>query len=119
MERALKFTKKYRIEHVVVEGELENPGFVNNGWLRCYYCKSEEFGKIIETAGEYNIAAVVDGQNCDDTADYRPGSKASQQLGVKSPLKDCHLGKQEIRVLSREMGLEGWDRPSSLALRAG
>ncbi len=116
MERALKFTKKYEIEHVVVEDELKNPGFLNNGRLRCYYCKSEEFGKIIETAGEYNIAAVVDGQNWDDTADYRPGSKASQQLGVKSPLKDCRLGKQEIRVLSREMRLADWDRPSSACL---
>ncbi|MCG9478706.1 MAG: ATP-dependent sacrificial sulfur transferase LarE [Actinomycetia bacterium] len=116
MDRASEFVEKHHVRHVVVESGLEGPNFVNNDRLRCYYCKIGELGKIIEIAKKYNISNVLDGQNWDDISDYRPGTKAAQQLGVRSPLKYCHLSKQEIRILSRQTGLAGWDRPSSACL---
>ncbi|MGM0365162.1 MAG: ATP-dependent sacrificial sulfur transferase LarE [Actinomycetota bacterium] len=116
LDRAAGFARKYGISHVVIKAGLGGNKFVKNDRLRCYYCKSEEFRNIIETAKEYGIGAVLDGQNEDDADDYRPGSRAASELGVISPLKDCRLKKHQIRDLSRKMGLSGWDRPSLACL---
>ena len=96
--------------------ELNIEGFRQNPKNRCYLCKRELLGKILAIARENGLAAVVEGSNIDDTGDYRPGMAAVEELGVKSPLRDALLGKEEIRSLSRELGLPTWDKPSFACL---
>ncbi|MBI5238721.1 MAG: ATP-dependent sacrificial sulfur transferase LarE [Deltaproteobacteria bacterium] len=105
------------IRHIVVESnELLIPNFSENSDKRCYYCKSELFDIAIKEAQRLGIEHVADGSNADDLSDYRPGSKAAWELGVKSPLRDAGLTKQEIRFLSRRLRLPTWDKPSFACL---
>ena len=100
----------------VVFNELDIPEFRKNPTNRCYLCKSGLFKKIISLAKENGTAYVCEGSNVDDMGDYRPGMKAVAELGVKSPLRECGLCKDEIRALSKEMGLSTWDKPSFACL---
>lgn len=83
---------------------------------RCYHCKRVVFGKFRQLAEAEGIPYIVDGTNADDLKDYRPGMKALEELGVRSPLKEAGLTKAEIRALSREMGLPTWDKPAFACL---
>ena len=117
IDAAVSIAGRFNVKHLIIESrEFENPDFIKNDSLRCYYCKNEEFGKIIDEAQNHGIDFVIDGQNYDDISDYRPGAKAALELGVISPLKNNRLTKEEIRQLSKEMGIEGWDRPSFACL---
>ncbi|WP_371377024.1 ATP-dependent sacrificial sulfur transferase LarE [Sporomusa aerivorans] len=78
---------------------------------RCYLCKKAVFSKIKAIAERDGYAYVIDGTNFDDIGDYRPGLKALAELDIKSPLLECQLTKQEIRSLSKELGLSTWDKP--------
>jgi uncharacterized protein len=101
---------------VIVSEELEIPGFTQNPVDRCYHCKKELFGKLRAIADTEGIPAVVDGSNLDDRSDYRPGKGALQELGVRSPLEEAGFTKEDIRTLSREMGLPTWDKPAFACL---
>lgn len=90
---------------VVESNELEIPGFADNPPRRCYHCKHELFALCTAKAGELGLTAVIDGANRDDLADFRPGHEAARELGVRSPLLEADLGKEEIRELSRRAGL--------------
>lgn len=90
--------------------------FRENAKDRCYYCKKEMFQQIKEIAKEKDFQVVCDGSNTDDEGDYRPGLKALAELGVRSPLKEAGLSKDEIRRLSKEKGLSTWDKPSLACL---
>jgi len=117
IEAAVSIAGKFNVKHLIIESrEFYNPDFIKNDHLRCYYCKNEEFGAIINEAHKQGVDFVVDGQNYDDISDYRPGAKAASELGVISPLKNNRLTKDEIRQLSREMGIDGWDKPSFACL---
>lgn len=83
---------------------------------RCYYCKKELFTKINNLALENGVRYVFDGSNLDDTGDYRPGMVAAKELNVISPLKEAGLTKNDIRELSKELGLPTWDKPSFACL---
>ncbi len=96
--------------------ELENPGYYENPPDRCYYCKSELFSALADIARREGYMCVIDGSTADDLEDFRPGMKAAHELGVRSPLLEAGLGKEQIRRLSRELGLCTWDRPSSPCL---
>ena len=96
--------------------EIENPKFAENSPLRCYYCKQELFSRLREIAAAQSIPYVLDGSNADDRSDYRPGARAGRELGVRSPLRDSGLAKAEIRLLSMEMGLPTWNKPSLACL---
>lgn len=96
--------------------ELEREEFASNPPDRCYFCKRELFGRLVGMAQEEGLPAVVDGANVDDIGDFRPGSRAAAELGVRSPLREVGLTKQEIRELSRELGLPTWDKPSFACL---
>ena len=96
--------------------ELTNPAFAANSPDRCFHCKHELFSRLKAIAAERGINHVLDGSIEDDLSDYRPGQKAGVQLGVHSPLQEAHLTKEEIRMLSREMGLPTWDKPSYACL---
>jgi len=117
LNRAIDMAKIFKVKHLIVKGnELENPDFIKNDRLRCYFCKKEEFSKIISIAENNNLAFTIDGQNFDDLQDYRPGADAANELGVISPLRNNGLSKKEIRFLSKEMGIPDWDRPSFACL---
>lgn len=96
--------------------EMGVPEFVANPPERCYICKKAIFADIIAVAHEHGMKAVAEGSNKSDEGDYRPGFKAIAELGVLSPLRACGLAKDDIRALSREMGLPTWDKPSSACL---
>ena len=114
---AAAFCAREGIRHVVVDSEeLAIPGFQKNPPNRCYLCKKELFTKILETAKSEGLSAVAEGSNVDDLGDYRPGLQAIRELGIKSPLREAGLTKDEIRDLSRRMGLPTWNKPSFACL---
>lgn len=96
--------------------ELEIPGFADNPPRRCYHCKHELFSLCLTKARELGAATVLDGANRDDLSDYRPGHDATRELGVRSPLLEVGLGKEEIRVLSRGAGLKTADKQAFACL---
>lgn len=103
--------------HLVVETmELTDPRYANNSHQRCFFCKSELYTKLAAVAVEQGLAVVVDGTNADDLRDFRPGMRAARQLGVRSPLQEVGLGKDEIRALSAELNLRTWDKPAMACL---
>jgi len=95
---------------------LENPQFVANSPDRCYYCKRELFQQLQRIAAAEGLDWIVDGSNYDDLGDYRPGRKALAELGIRSPLCEVELTKDEIRKLSKKRGLPTWDRSASPCL---
>ena len=116
-DEAAAFCAREGIRQVVVDSEeLAIPGFRMNPPNRCYLCKRELFTKILEIARAEGLPAVAEGSNVDDLGDYRPGLLAVRELGIRSPLREAGLGKDEIRVLSRRMGLPTWNKPSFACL---
>jgi uncharacterized protein len=117
LKEAEQFCKENGIKHVIVESEeLDIEGFRNNPKNRCYLCKHELFEKITKIAEKNNIEAVAEGSNMDDNGDYRPGLVAVKELGIKSPLREAGLYKEEIRKLSKELGLNTWNKQSFACL---
>ncbi|MFC1485986.1 ATP-dependent sacrificial sulfur transferase LarE [Candidatus Latescibacterota bacterium] len=94
----------------------EIQGFVKNEPDRCYHCKKALFSLMRDKACELGFNTIADGSNVDDLADYRPGELALEELGVRSPLKEAGFTKQDIRLLSRELGLPTWNRQSYACL---
>lgn len=116
-KEAQEFCEKRGIRQViVVSEELDIEGFRHNPKNRCYLCKHELFEKILAIAEENHLAAVVEGSNMDDNGDYRPGLRAVEELGIKSPLRAAKLTKQEIRELSKRLMLPTWDKQSFACL---
>lgn len=96
--------------------ELTNELFSSNNHDRCYHCKTGLFSQLKDIARENNIPFIVDGSNFDDLSDYRPGAKAKEEQGVRSPLQEAKLTKEEIRILSKKLGLPTWNKPSFACL---
>lgn len=114
---AVSFAKETGVDHLVIHtDELSNESFVSNPHDRCFYCKEELFRKLSEIAAERGFRHVFDGTNTDDLCDYRPGLKAAALYRVRSPLAESGFSKEDIRRMSRELGLSAWDRPSSPCL---
>lgn len=114
---AMEMVKTLGVDHILIErSELESPDFVRNPVDRCFYCKDQLFGKLKEIALSKGYSFVLDGSNLDDLGDWRPGRKAALKHGVRSPLIEVGLTKEEIRHLSREMSLPTWNKPSSPCL---
>jgi len=117
LDEALAFLDERGIPYTLLEsGEMRLPEFLANGPDRCYWCKRDLFRKILSLAREKGISKVAHGANLDDMEDYRPGNRATMELGILAPLLEARLGKEEIRFLSREMGLSTWDRPAGACL---
>lgn len=105
------------VRQVVVDFEpLEVEGFAGNPPERCYLCKRALFGALLARCAEEGLGTLVEGTNADDSGEYRPGLRALRELGVRSPLLEAGLRKADVRALSREMGLETWDKPSLACL---
>ena len=96
--------------------DLVRETFLRNPPNRCYLCKRALFTKILELSRQEGIGHVAEGSNLDDLGDYRPGLAAIQELGILSPLREAGLTKADIRSLSRELGLDTWDKPSYACL---
>ena len=116
-QEAAAFCAGRGIAHYTFEThELQLEGFDRNPVDRCYICKKELFAEIRQIADQHGFAHVCDGSNMDDLRDYRPGTRALEELHIESPLRDCGFTKADIRALSREMGLPTWDKQSAACL---
>ncbi len=116
-EDAVKMAKQLGAKLITIHtDEFSNRKFTENPRERCYWCKKELFGRLSDLAEEYSLNFVLDGSNHDDTNDFRPGMKAAAEFGVRSPLKEAGLTKDEIRKISQTLGLPTWDKPSLACL---
>lgn len=117
LREAGDFCEREGIRHVICSVEAaEIPGFAQNPPDRCYLCKKALFEKIMGMAKEHRFEWTAEGSNLDDQGDYRPGMRALGELGVRSPLREAGLTKEEIRVLSKEWDLPTWNKPSYACL---
>ncbi|HET8936075.1 MAG TPA: ATP-dependent sacrificial sulfur transferase LarE [Polyangiales bacterium] len=116
-EDAARIATALGARHIVVDSqELHDPRYAANPDNRCFYCKSELYKLTEQKRAELGFQHVVNGTNIDDLGDYRPGLDAAKAAGVRSPLVDADLHKEEIRVLARELGFSFWDKPAAACL---
>ena len=114
---ALSIASDFGFAHEVIHtSELDRPEYRANPANRCYYCKDELYTHLTAIARERGLEVVVDGNNADDRGDYRPGRQAAREHGVRSPLDEADLTKEDIRTLAREAGLASWNEPASACL---
>ncbi len=117
LEDAVRFAKAVGAYHLITETrEMDISEFVENPSDKCYICKKSRFGSLLKLAREKGFAHLADGENADDKNDFRPGSKAASELGVRSPLREAGLTKAEIRLLSKELDLPSWNKPAFACL---
>ena len=117
LEAAQDLARRIGARHVVLRTfETQDENYLANTANRCYFCKTEMYVRISDFARDEQLAAVLDGLNQDDLQDRRPGRAAAIERGVISPLVDAGLTKEDIRILSREMGLPTWDKPALACL---
>lgn len=100
----------------VAAHELDNEAYVRNPSDRCFTCKTEMYSRMLPLLAAENVAVLADGANVDDLGDYRPGMQAAAKLGVRHPLQDAGLNKEEIRALSRQRQLPTSDKPAMACL---
>ena len=119
LEAAQSLARQIGIRHEIVRtDELRNSDYVRNGPDRCYHCKTELVDKLEEIRGKYQgrYIHLLYGANLDDVGDFRPGMQAAESRGVRAPLKEAGMTKDDIRVLSRRWGLPTWDQPAAACL---
>ena len=115
IDEAIEFTSSFGIKHQIID--IAFPEMIRNNPIeRCYLCKKTIFTDLTKFARENNYQFVLDGTNADDTGDFRPGIAALKELGVRSPLLESGLTKEDIRALSREADLDVWDKPAMACL---
>lgn len=115
LDEALDIIHRLGVRHKVIELPVDEE-VRNNLPNRCYFCKSSTFGRFREEVVEMGFDTLIDGTNADDTGEYRPGLQAIKEQNVRSPLQESGLTKDEIRLLSRNMGLPDWDKPANTCL---
>ncbi|CAN1211189.1 ATP-dependent sacrificial sulfur transferase LarE [Tumidithrix helvetica PCC 7403] len=117
LEAAKSQAKHIGIPHqIVMTAEMANPNYTSNPVNRCYFCKSELHDTLKPLAKSLDYDYVVDGLNADDLKDYRPGIAAAKERGVRSPLAEVEVSKLEVRILSQNLGLPWWNKPSQPCL---
>jgi uncharacterized protein len=115
--RAADLATDLGARHLVVDSDiLDDPEFSANSSQRCYFCKRGIMRRLRAIADREGLAHVVHGANASDLGDYRPGERAAAEAGARAPLQEAGLTKQDIRALSRQMGLPTWDLPSMACL---
>lgn len=102
--------------HVIESSELERPGFADNDHNRCALCKTELMEHAQPLADRLGIGVIALGTNTDDLGDFRPGIAAARDRGARSPLVEAEMSKQDVRVLSRHLGLRTWNKPQLACL---
>ena len=114
---AREFARSLGVRHHVLHtDELSSEQFTSNPPDRCYFCKKELYGRLKFLADREAISWILDGSNVDDLRDYRPGSRAASEFGVRSPLREAGFSKQEVRDCARMLNLPVWDKPSLACL---
>ena len=114
---AKELARGFGIAHELIETrEMDDPQYVANSPDRCFHCKDELYDRLADIARERGFDYVADGCNLDDTGDFRPGRRAAARHGVRSPLVEAGMTKDDIRALSRERGLPTWDKPAMACL---
>ena len=117
LEAAKEFTKTLGCRHIVVDSnELANPSFAKNPANRCFFCKDELYRICRDQSEKLKVPVIVDGTNLDDLKDHRPGLKAAKEWGIRHPLVEAEMTKEDIRRYSRALNLSTWDKPSSPCL---
>lgn len=117
LEECRQLAQQIGIRHEVIHtGELANPDYQRNDSNRCYHCKTELFVQVEKIAEQMDAAVVADGSNWDDRGEHRPGLLAARDRRVRSPLAECRLTKDEIRLLARHWELPAWDKPATPCL---
>jgi len=112
-----QLVKRFGFRHEILQtDELADPRYLANGSNRCYFCKSELYGKLAPLAQQQGYKFVVDGSTLDDLGDFRPGRTAANEHGVRSPLVEVGMTKSDVRTMSRRAGLPTWDKPASPCL---
>ncbi len=108
-----RLAQEIGLSHMIIyTEELANMKFTENPAERCYFCKKELFVRLLQISKKHSLPQLLDGTNYDDCLDHRPGTQAAKELGIKSPLVEAKLTKENIRELSREMGIPTWDKPA-------
>ena len=114
---AIQFAKERGIAHMIFQSdETRIPEFVSNAPDRCYHCKKALSQQLLKIAEERGLQYAAYATNVDDLVDYRPGLKAADEMGIIAPLVEAELNKEEIRFLSKEMGLPTWNKPAMACL---
>lgn len=117
LEEAKRLALQLNVPHQVIEtSELAIPGYAENTANRCYFCKKSLFEHLLPIMEEKGYQNVVYGLIADDMSEHRPGTRAAREMGVRAPLQEAGLFKEEIRQLSRELGLPTWNKPSFACL---
>ena len=117
LEEAVATARDLSLRHRVIQTqELLDPRYTVNDPRRCYFCKLELYTWLQPLAAEEGLAWVASGTNMDDLKDFRPGLKAGQEYGIRNPMVEAGLSKDDIRVLSRLRGLSTWDKPAQPCL---
>lgn len=117
LEEAQELAQRIGIRHRVIRTEeFADPNYLRNGTDRCYFCKSELYGRLSGLLGELGVDAIASGANTDDAGDHRPGMRAAGENGVRHPLQECGLGKAEVRALAKAWDLPTWDKPATPCL---
>lgn len=110
---AVQLAESLGVRHLIVDtGEVNQPGYAANPVNRCYYCKSELYTRLREVADQHQMKVLVNGTNLDDLGDHRPGLVSAREAGVRSPLVEAGLTKQDVRDLARQLDLPVWDKPA-------
>jgi len=109
-------TEIHAVHRIVQSQEMDDPRYVANNADRCFYCKSELYEIAEAKRKEWGLAVTLNGTNCDDLGDYRPGLVAAQNAAVKSPLVECAFSKADVRAAAQAIGLGAWDKPALACL---
>ena len=116
-QMAIRLAAQFGFHHEIIRtDEMARPEYRANHADRCYHCKHELYTHLSAIASARGVAAIADGSNAGDRGDYRPGRQAAREFGVRSPLDDAGLLKDDVRELSRRAGLPTWDEPASACL---
>jgi len=114
---AIDLAEQFGVQlRVIQTEEVQDARYAANTPQRCYFCKSIMFERLEQVRREFEAQWICSGENLDDIGDYRPGGRAGAEFGVRAPLKEAGMGKAEIRVLARQLGLPIWEKPASACL---
>jgi uncharacterized protein len=117
LEEAARLAAQLSVPHWFLDsGEMSLADFARNDPDRCYICKRARYAVMLDWLEPRGIRHLLDGSNADDASDYRPGSRAVRELGVRTPLQEAGWSKEEIRLMARHLGLDCWNRPASACL---
>jgi pyridinium-3,5-biscarboxylic acid mononucleotide sulfurtransferase len=117
LQEARELAETIGIRHRVIQTEeFTDPNYMRNDSNRCYYCKSELYGRLEGMLGELGVDVIASGANTDDMGEHRPGLRAAGEHGVRHPLQECGLNKVNVRNLAKAWGLPTWDKPATPCL---